>query len=1242
MLNGTPVSGQTASTYTTTTLNNSDVVTVQLTSNASPCLTGSPATSSGITITVAVLAASISGTNVLCFGNATGAANLTVSGGTTAYTYLWSNGATTEDLNSLAAGTYNVTVTDANGCTTTASVTITQPASAPIAAITNNTGSTVLTCATTAISVTASGGVSYSWSGGLGTSATASITTPGTYTVTATSVNGCTDTEVITITQDITAPTAAISYSGTPYCATGTTSVTQTGQSGGTYTSTAGLSINASTGAINLAASTAGTYTVTYTFIGSNGCGNSTTTSVTINALPGTIITPSGPVSFCQGGSVLLTASAGTSWLWSNGSTNQTLFVNTSGTYSVTTTANGCQSISSPVVVTVTPYPVLTYTGSTYICQGSSTTLTVSGASSYTWLPANILNTATGNTVVATPLSNPTTVTVTGNTNGCIASEDIFIVLEPLVNVGVTISASSQTIISGQSVTFTATPQNGGSNPTYQWYVNGAVVSGATSVTYTTNSLTNNAAVYVVMNSNITSPCIANNPATSNTITITVQNCILGSINGTQILCGFENATFSVNHLPCITSYDWVVPDGMTIIDNPAPGNSIDVYIDALSFTGGNIVVTAYFQGGGSSQQTLSVTNVPFAPQLLTTSSCGIPGTTVTFEVVAVPGVNQYIWTQPSNSSLLFGQYTDSVRVKFGSLFNSGNISVVASNACGNSPATEFFILAPPKIPLAINGSNIVCNALPNQLFYVDSVAHASYYIWGMPSGATIVSTPNTNDSINVAFNNFINGAISVKSANVCGSSTMRYLFLTTPVLAPAQSISGPTNVCQYIIPGTPVNYSTALINGITNYNWNVPSGVTINSGQGTNQIQVVFTSNFTSGSISVTLNNGCSISTATSLALIATPASNLGSISGPVNVCQNIGTGQVVYSVTPVSGATYNWSVPSGVTLISGQGTNSITVAFTAGFVSGQITLTAQFSCGPQAIRTLAVSKLPSAAQAISGPSCISAGSTYTYSTVSVPGATSYNWAVPANATINSGQGTSTISVTFNSMFASGSLSVTPTNSCGQGTASTYAIGLIPAVPAEIFGPLTACPGDILTYNVAPIAGASYYIWVLPSGMTFNGPVDGNSISVAVGPSFISGLISCKSVTSCGSSTMRYSSTISVANCTPPLALGNIISAQREYKYSDLLLRKIFVSEVFDGQFTLVIENENLIGSLNLTILDKNSGEIIHIERLNMKSDFNRFNIEFNNYEQTEYMLNLKDDNESILFQYPLIIIND
>ena len=219
--------------------------------------------------------------------------------------------------------------------------------------------------------------MSYSWSGGLGTAATASITAPGTYTVTVTAANGCTDTEVITITQNITLPTASISYAASPYCATGTASVTQTGQAGGTYSSTAGLVINSSTGAINLGLSTAGVYTVTYTFTGSNGCVNSTTTSITINSIP-----------------------------------------------------------------------VVTITGNTMVCEGGSTTLTASGASSYVWSPSSILNTTTGSTVIVTPLSFET-VTVVGTTNGCSSSYTEFITVEPLPTAAIT-NNTATTVVNNQ------------------------------------------------------------------------------------------------------------------------------------------------------------------------------------------------------------------------------------------------------------------------------------------------------------------------------------------------------------------------------------------------------------------------------------------------------------------------------------------------------------------------------------------------------------------------------------------------------------------------------------------------------------------------------------------------------------------------------------------------------------------------------------------------------------------------
>ena len=71
-------------------------------------------------------------------------------------------------------------------------------------------------------------------------------------------------------------PVATIAYTGSPYCAVGSASVAQTGTAGGSYSAAPGLSLDASTGAVNLAASTAGTYTVTYTF--TNGtCSNTTT-----------------------------------------------------------------------------------------------------------------------------------------------------------------------------------------------------------------------------------------------------------------------------------------------------------------------------------------------------------------------------------------------------------------------------------------------------------------------------------------------------------------------------------------------------------------------------------------------------------------------------------------------------------------------------------------------------------------------------------------------------------------------------------------------------------------------------------------------------------------------------------------------------------------------------------------------------------------------------------------------------
>ena len=137
--------------------------------------------------------------------------SLTATGGVS---YLWDhNKGITPTIAVTEPGTYIVTVTSPDGCTNTKSIVITENKPTPSAVITNNTGSTAITCSISSISVTASGGVSYSWDNSLGTNANATITAAGTYTVTVTAANGCTASKSIVITDEKTTPACSISSS---------------------------------------------------------------------------------------------------------------------------------------------------------------------------------------------------------------------------------------------------------------------------------------------------------------------------------------------------------------------------------------------------------------------------------------------------------------------------------------------------------------------------------------------------------------------------------------------------------------------------------------------------------------------------------------------------------------------------------------------------------------------------------------------------------------------------------------------------------------------------------------------------------------------------------------------------------------------------------------------------------------------------------------------------------------------
>ncbi|WP_188477393.1 SprB repeat-containing protein, partial [Phaeocystidibacter marisrubri] len=259
------ISNLTAGTYTVTITDANGCI-----SNQSVTIT-QPA--SGLSVSAAVVS------NVSCFGDATGEASSTVTGGTAPYTYNWSNGATTASLTNVVAGTYTVTVMDANGCTDTASVSITQPASALAVSLASQQNINCFGDSTGSIDVTVAGGTppyNYSWNTGA-TAATITNLTAGTYTVTVTDANGCTDTLSVTLTQPASALSSLAASIQNVNCFGGNDGSAYVEYTGGT----APYTVSWSNGSITdtIANLIAGTYTVTIT--DANGCTSNQSVTIT-------------------------------------------------------------------------------------------------------------------------------------------------------------------------------------------------------------------------------------------------------------------------------------------------------------------------------------------------------------------------------------------------------------------------------------------------------------------------------------------------------------------------------------------------------------------------------------------------------------------------------------------------------------------------------------------------------------------------------------------------------------------------------------------------------------------------------------------------------------------------------------------------------------------------------------------------------------------------------------------------
>ena len=308
-------------------------------------------------------------------------------------TYLWSNGKSGNNTYVNATGVYYVVGLDQHGCPDT-SATINVTVNPRPTAVVSASGPLDF-CAGGSVNLTASGGVSYVWSSGA-SSAGIQVQSSGTFSVIATDANGCKDTSATYTTQVFPNPIGQIQNLGpTSFCSGDSVQLLAFG----------GPNILWSNGAINdtITVNQSGFFQATVT--DTNGCsGFSPSVQVTVHPLPNVQISASGPTSFCQGSSVQLNATGGSTYLWSTGQTGSSISVSGSGTYTALATSNqGCQDSSNAISVTVNPLPTVSIQaqGPLAFCPGQSVNLSAQGAQSYSWS-----NGLTGNAIQVTQAGN--------------------------------------------------------------------------------------------------------------------------------------------------------------------------------------------------------------------------------------------------------------------------------------------------------------------------------------------------------------------------------------------------------------------------------------------------------------------------------------------------------------------------------------------------------------------------------------------------------------------------------------------------------------------------------------------------------------------------------------------------------------------------------------------------------------------------------------------------------------------
>lgn len=535
----------------------------------------------------------------------------------------------------------------------------------------------------------------------------------------------------------------------------------------------------------------AGTYTVT--LVASNASGSSAPFSQTVTVVATPTINVNSPA-ICSGNSATLTATGGTTYSWNTGATTNTISVTptVTTTYTVTGTTSGC-SASKTATVTVNTSPTVNATAAnSTICNGSNTTITATGASTYTWAPGG----ATGATTTVTPTVT-TTYTVTGTaSNGCTGTKTVTITVNPLPNVTV----NSPTICAGSSATLTA---SGGT--TYSWNTGATTttisVSPTVTTTYTVTGTTSGCSKAVTSTVTVNAAPTVNATAANSTIcsgsstTITATGASTytwtpGGATGTSTTVspgvtttytvtgtgangctGTKTVTITVNATPTVSVNNASVCSGAPAV---LTASGATTYSWSTGSTAATITVTPSTQtvytvtgtSNGCTSTTTTTVNVANNPTVVATGTTVCAGTPAT---ISASGANTYSWNTGATGATV--SVTPTVTTTY-------TVTGTDANGCSNTATAQVVVNPLPNVSfvpandtVCENGGLVALSASPSGgSFSGTGVTGSSFDPSGLNGPITI--TYSYTDANNCS--NTVNAVINVE--NCTGINTAQQI----------------------------------------------------------------------------------------------------------------------------------------------------------------------------------------------------------------------------------------------------------------------------------------------------------------------------------------------------------------------------------------------------------------------------------------------------------------------------------